>query len=147
MLKLTVNAENFFLEAHMKLRPVDFITDGVFMAGLCHFPKFIEESIVQANAAAARACTVLALDQIEAAGTIANVNTLLCSACGMCESVCPYSAVKVVEVTRRGVTQRYAEVTGAMCKGCGLCAASCRSNAIDLKGFTNAQVAALIDAF
>jgi len=146
MLKIGTNAENFYLEAHMKLRPVDFATDGVFMAGLCHFPKFIEESIVQANAAVSRACTVLTLDQIEAPGTISEVNTALCSACGMCEQVCPYSAVEVVEVTRRGVTSRYAEVTGALCKGCGLCAASCRSNAIDIKGFTNAQVAALIDA-
>ena len=146
MLKIDTNAENFFLEAHMKLRPVDFITDGVFMAGLCHFPKFIEESIVQANAAVARACTVLALEQIQAPGTIAQVNTGLCSACGMCESICPFSAVQVVEVTRRGVTSRYAEVTGALCKGCGLCAASCRSNAIDVKGFSNAQIAALVDA-
>ncbi len=147
MLKIGTNAEEFYLEAHMKLRPVDFATDGVFMAGLCHFPKFIEESIVQANAAVSRACTVLTLDQIEAPGTISEVNTALCSACGMCESICPYSAVKVVEVTRRGVTRRYAEVTGALCKGCGLCAASCRSNAIDIKGFTNNQVAALVDAF
>jgi heterodisulfide reductase subunit A len=125
---------------------VDFATDGVFMAGLCHFPKFIEESIVQANAAVSRACTVLTLEQIEAPGTISEVNTALCSACGMCETVCPYSAVKVVEVTRRGVTRRYAEVTGALCKGCGICAASCRSNAIDIKGFSNAQITALVDA-
>ncbi len=146
MLKIDTNAESFYLEAHMKLRPVDFTTDGVFMAGLCHFPKFVEESIVQANAAVSRACTVLTLDEIKAEGTISQVNTALCSACGMCESVCPYSAVKVVEVTRRGVTSRYAEVTGALCKGCGICAASCRSNAIDMKGFTNAQIVSLIEA-
>jgi heterodisulfide reductase subunit A len=146
MLKIDTNAEEFYLEAHMKLRPVDFTTDGVFMAGLCHFPKFIEESIVQANAAVSRACTVLTLEQIEASGTISEVNTVLCSACGMCEEVCPYLAVKVVEVTRRGVTSRYAEVTGALCKGCGICAASCRSGAIDIKGFTNAQITALVDA-
>jgi heterodisulfide reductase subunit A len=148
MLKVPLNEDGFYLEAHMKLRPVDFATDGVFMAGLCHFPKFMEESIIQANAAVARACTILTLEEIEVPGTIAEVNRAKCSACGFCESVCPSAAVKVKEeVDRRGNVLRYAEVTAALCKGCGSCAASCRSGAIDIKGIDNSQVMSLIEAF
>ncbi|MFH1421452.1 MAG: 4Fe-4S dicluster domain-containing protein, partial [Planctomycetota bacterium] len=147
LFKVPLNEDGFYLEAHMKLRPVDFSTDGVFMAGLCHFPKFAEESIVQANAAVSRACTILTLDKIEVPGTIAEVNRLKCSACGFCEAVCPSAAVKVKEeVDRRGNVLRYAEVTSALCKGCGSCAASCRSCAIDIKGFNNSQVMSLIEA-
>jgi heterodisulfide reductase subunit A len=128
----------------MKLRPVDFATDGVFMAGLNHAPKFMEESIVQAKAAVARACTVLAKDSVEAEGKIASVDKARCAACGMCESVCAYGAVRVVEEEVRGKTERYAEVTGALCKGCGSCASSCRCGAVDVKGFTNDQILAAV---
>jgi heterodisulfide reductase subunit A len=144
MLKVPLNAERFFLEAHMKLRPVDFATDGVFMAGLNHAPKFMEESIVQAKAAVARACTVLAKDSVEAEGKIASVDKARCAACGMCESVCAYGAVRVVEQEVRGVIERYAEVTGALCKGCGSCASSCRCGAVDVRGFTNDQILAAV---
>jgi heterodisulfide reductase subunit A len=140
MLKVPLNAEKFFLEAHMKLRPVDFATDGVFMAGLCHAPKFMEESIVQAKAAVARACTILAKDSVEAEGKIAAVDKVKCAACGLCESVCAYGAIRVVEQEVRGRVERYAEVTGALCKGCGSCAASCRCGAVDVAGFTNGQI-------
>ncbi|MHC4253044.1 MAG: FAD-dependent oxidoreductase, partial [Planctomycetota bacterium] len=144
MLKVPLNAEGFFLEAHMKLRPVDFATDGVFMAGLTHAPKFMEESIVQAKAAVARACTVLAKDAVEAEGKIAAVDKTKCAACGLCESVCAYGAIEVTDhETRRGV-ERYADVTGALCKGCGTCASSCRCGAVDVQGFTNAQILAAV---
>jgi heterodisulfide reductase subunit A len=146
MLKVPLNAEKFFLEAHMKLRPVDFATDGVFMAGLNHAPKFMEESIVQAKAAVARACTILAKDFVEAEGKIASVDTSKCTACGTCEAVCAYGAVRVTEKEVRGRTLRYAEVTGALCKGCGSCASGCRCGAIDVAGFTNNQILAALAA-
>lgn len=147
MLKVPLNDDNFFLEAHMKLRPVDFATDGVFMAGLCHSPKYLEETIAQANAAASRAGVLLAQDKIEAEGTVSHVNTAKCVACGVCETICPYSAVKVIEKKTRGGVERYAEVTAALCKGCGLCAASCRSSAIDTYGYTDQGIMAMVDAF
>ncbi|MHC5054532.1 MAG: FAD-dependent oxidoreductase [Planctomycetota bacterium] len=142
MLKVPLNAEGFFLEAHMKLRPVDFATDGVFMAGLSHAPKFMEESIVQAKAAVARACTVLAKDAVEAEGKIAAVDKTKCAACGLCESVCAYGAIEVTDHEVRSGVERYADVTGALCKGCGTCASSCRCGAVDVQGFTNAQILA-----
>jgi heterodisulfide reductase subunit A len=146
LLKIPQNDEGFFLEAHMKLRPVDFATDGVFMCGLCHAPKTMPESIAQANAAVARAATVLCLDKIEAPGTVSSVDRMKCAACGACEAVCPYGAIAIVERrTRRGI-DRYAEVTEALCKGCGCCAATCRSGAIDVRGYTNAQIVALVEA-
>ena len=146
MLKVPLNAEGFFLEAHMKLRPVDFATDGVFMAGLNHAPKFMEESIVQAKAAVARACTILAKDYVEAEGKIAAVEKTKCTACGTCEAVCAYGAIKVVEEEVRGRTERYAQVTGALCKGCGSCASGCRCGAVDVAGFTNDQILAAVEA-
>jgi heterodisulfide reductase subunit A len=146
MLKVPLNEDNFFLEAHMKLRPVDFATDGVFMAGLCHSPKYLDETIAQANAAASRAGVLLAQDKIEAEGTVSHVDIAKCVACGACEAVCPYGAVKVVEKKTRSGIERYAEVTAALCKGCGSCAANCRSSAIDVFGYTNRDITAMIDA-
>ncbi|KPJ48618.1 hypothetical protein AMJ40_07215, partial [candidate division TA06 bacterium DG_26] len=146
MLKVPLNDENFFLEAHMKLRPVDFATDGVFMAGLCHSPKNLEETIAQANAAASRAGVLLAQDKVEAEGTISHVNVAKCVACGACEAVCPYNAIKVIEKKTKWGVERYAEVTPALCKGCGLCAASCRSSAIDIYGYSNQDITAMVDA-
>lgn len=147
MLKVPLNQDGFFLEAHMKLRPVDFATDGVFMCGICHSPKMIDESIAQANAAVSRACTILSLGEIEAEGTIASVNKAKCAACGTCEAVCPFNAVKVVEKETRGGVEHYAEVTEALCKGCGACASSCRMTAIDLKGFSNKDIMAMVENF
>ena len=138
MLKVPTNQDGFFLEAHVKLRPVDFQTDGVFMCGMAHSPKFSDESITQANAAVSRACTILTLDFIEAEGKTAYVNKERCSACGLCEINCPYSAIQV------NVTEGCAEVNAVLCKGCGICTASCRMNAVDLNGFNNEEVLAQI---
>jgi heterodisulfide reductase subunit A len=146
MLKVPLNEDGFFLEAHVKLRPVDFATEGVFVCGLAHSPKFMEESIAQAQAAAARACTVLTKEMIEAEGIVSTVNIARCSACGLCELTCAYKAVEVAVVDeRRGI--KAARVNEALCKGCGACAAGCRSGAIDLLGFGDAQISAVIDAF
>jgi heterodisulfide reductase subunit A-like polyferredoxin len=136
--KVPVNEDGFFLEAHVKLRPVDFATDGVFLCGLAHYPKPIDESIAQAQAAASRAATILARRTIHFPGTVAFVNPMLCSSCGTCVSVCPYSAPRFNEKGR-------AEINPALCKGCGLCTASCRSGAIRLQGFDDAQILAMID--
>ncbi|MEW6541628.1 MAG: CoB--CoM heterodisulfide reductase iron-sulfur subunit A family protein [Bacillota bacterium] len=131
----------FFLEAHMKLRPVDFATDGVFVAGLAHGPKFIEESIAQARAAAARAATVLTKDLLVGGGAVAKVDRDKCSGCRICVTVCPYSAISFLEA------ENVAEVNEVLCKGCGTCAAACPSHAADHMGFRDEQLFAEIEAF
>ncbi len=138
MLKVSTNQDGFFLEAHVKLRPVDFATDGVFMCGMSHSPKMSDESIVQANAAVSRACTILTKDFIEAEGKTAYVNKERCAACGLCEANCPFGAVAV------DVAEACAKVNMVLCKGCGVCTASCRMNAIDLNGFNNEEMLAQI---
>jgi len=140
MLKVPLNADGFFLEAHMKLRPVDFATEGIFLAGLAHSPKSIDESLSQANAAVARALTYLTKKELETIGTISEVNEKTCIGCGLCESLCPYQAIEVV-VKRTAVGEKaVAQVNKVLCKGCGVCTASCRSGSIDLKGFSTEEI-------
>jgi heterodisulfide reductase subunit A len=136
MYKVPQNDDGFFAEAHVKLRPNDFATDGVFVCGLAHAPKPIEESISQAQAAASRAVTVLSALEVSVSGTVAVVDPSCCSNCGVCVEVCPYSAPQFVENTGK------AEIQATLCKGCGLCVASCRSGAIHLKGFDTGQIMA-----
>jgi len=138
--KVPLNQDGFFAEAHVKLRPVDFATDGVFVCGLAHAPKTIDESITQAQAAVARAVTVLAKKEIKLCGIISNIAPELCSGCLVCVNVCPFNAVDF------DAEKFVAEVNPALCKGCGLCVASCRSGAIHLKGFDNDQIFAQIFA-
>ena len=140
--KISTTPEGFFLEAHMKLRPVDFATDGMFLAGLCHFPKPIEESIAQAKAAAARAATILVKESIDMEPIVSVVDEENCNGCGICERVCPYGAMHLVEIN--GVIT--ARSTPASCKGCGLCAASCPSKAVDMCHFSHHQIRAQICA-
>jgi heterodisulfide reductase subunit A len=140
MYKVPQNADGFFAEAHVKLRPSDFATDGVFVCGLAHAPKPIEESIAQAQAAASRAVTVLSALEISVSGTVAVADPNFCSSCGVCVEICPYSASKFNQNTGR------AEIQPTLCKGCGLCVASCRSGAIHLKGFDTGQIMAMIQA-
>ncbi len=140
MLKVPLNSEGFFLEAHVKLRPVDFATDGVFVCGLAHYPKDVSESVAQARAAAARAMTVLSKETIEAEGKVSQVRTENCAACGACVAVCPFGAIEIDE------SKRVAVVNEALCKGCGACSATCRSGAIDLRGFRDEQLVAAVQA-
>jgi len=142
VLKVPINEDGFFLEAHVKLRPVDFATDGIFVCGMAHSPKSMEESISQAKAAVSRACTILTKDTIEAEGIIATVNPNRCTACELCIQVCAYNAIEIEE-TKMG---RIAKVNSALCKGCGACAATCRCSAIDVKGFTDQQISLAIAA-
>ncbi|RLC05292.1 MAG: heterodisulfide reductase [Deltaproteobacteria bacterium] len=143
MYKISQNADGFFMEAHAKLKPVDCATDGVFLCGLAHAPKPIDESISQAQAAATRAVTLLAKKTMNMDGTVALVNQEKCSSCGVCVSVCPFSAPSF---TREGRFAGKAEINPVLCKGCGLCVASCRSGALHLKGFDNNQIFAQIFA-
>jgi heterodisulfide reductase subunit A len=140
LLKVPLDADGYFLEAHVKLRPVDFATEGVFVCGLAHYPKDVAESIAQARAAASRAATVLAKSEIEAEGKVAAVDRLRCSGCGACVDVCAYKAIEMDPVLRIAV------VNEATCKGCGTCTATCRAGAIDLKGFSNDQILEAVNA-
>jgi len=142
LFKVALNADGFFMEAHAKLRPVDCATDGVFICGLAHAPKPIDESIAQAQAAATRAITLLAKKTVQMSGTVAEVNPAFCSSCGVCLEICPFSAPAFVE---KGPFAGKAEVNPVLCKGCGLCVASCRSGALNLKGFGEGQIMAMID--
>jgi heterodisulfide reductase subunit A len=137
--KVTLNDDGFFMEAHAKLRPVDCATDGVFICGLAHGPKPIDESIAQAAAAATKAVTLLARKVIRTSGNTAKVDPMACSGCGVCASVCPYSAPSLIPESEKRFGGK-AQIESVLCKGCGLCVASCRSGAIMLKGFDNDQI-------
>ncbi len=139
MLKVPLNAEGFFLEAHVKLRPVDFATDGIFVCGLAHYPKDISEAITQAKASAARAMTILTKEYLQAEGKISEIRKDRCSGCGLCVEVCPYKALELDE------KEKVAVINEALCKGCGACVSSCRANAIDLKGFKDEQILAALE--
>jgi heterodisulfide reductase subunit A len=142
MLKVPLTKDGFFLEAHMKLRPVDFATEGVFLAGMAHSPKYIEESIAQACGAAARAATVLSKKTIEMEGIVANVDEDLCSACRICEYLCPYGAVEMKDKDGKPI----AHVIEALCKGCGACGTACPTKAITMGHFTTGEILAQVKA-
>ncbi len=135
MLKVPLTKDGFFLEAHMKLRPVDFANDGIFLAGLAHWPKTVDESAAQASAAAARAVTILARETLIGDGVVSEVDEDLCTGCGTCIAECPYSAIERTEGKK-------ARVIDVLCKGCGICASSCPERAIDIRGFTRDQLSA-----
>jgi heterodisulfide reductase subunit A len=138
LLKVPMDGDGWFLEAHQKLRPVDFSNDGVFVCGLAHYPKPIEESVAQAQAAVSRALTFLSRKTIEVGGVVAQISPELCSGCQGCLNVCPFEAIAFRE------DLKVAEINQALCKGCGGCAAACPSEAITLKGFNNEQFYAQI---
>ncbi len=137
--KVPLTLEGFFLEAHMKLRPVDFASEGLFLCGTCHGPKFIDESVAQAQAAAARAVSILSRPVMEVGGVVSKVNPDLCAACLTCVRTCPYG---VPRINADGV----AEIEAAMCHGCGVCAAECPAKAIELMHYKDRQIVAKTDA-
>ncbi len=141
--KLPLNAEKFFMEAHAKLRPVEFATDGVFLCGLAHYPKPIDESIAQAQAAASRAVTVLAQESITISPLVSQIDREKCIGCGLCVEVCAFAAIRLEEVEGKGYR---AQNISASCKGCGLCAASCPQRAIDMLHFKDEQILASVCA-
>jgi len=138
MLKVPLSKDGFFLEAHMKLRPVDFATDGVYLCGTAHSPKFVDETISQACATAARAVTVLSKEHLEGEGTISIVDRDKCSGCETCIELCPYNAIEKQDGK--------AHVIEVLCKGCGACAGGCRNGAIQQKGFRDEQLFAMIES-
>ena len=141
--KVPLNEAGFFVEAHVKLGPSEFASDGVFLCGLAHYPKPIDEAIAQAQAAASRAVTLLSRKTINTSGTVAYVMTQRCTGCGVCVQVCPYSAPSLIN---EGPNKGLAEINPVLCKGCGSCVSSCRSNAAQLKGFEQSQIMAMIAA-
>ena len=139
LFKVPVNDEGFLIEAHMKLRPVDFASDGLFMAGLAHYPKPLDESIAQAKASVARAMTILSKESILVGGVVAEVDPDMCAVCVTCVRTCPYGAPRIAD-------EGYAVIDPAECRGCGACVAECPGKAITLKHFTDEQIIAKTDA-
>lgn len=143
LFKVPLSQDNFFLEVHMKLRPVDFATDGVFVCGLAHYPKAIDESIAQAQAAAARAATILAQKTIEVEGVVSSVDQTLCRGCGKCVEVCPYGAPQLVELSS---DVQVSHIQEALCKGCGACAVACPTGAAAIRHFNDKEVLTMVEA-
>jgi len=141
MLKIPLNEDHFFMEAHVKLRPVDFAAEGVFLAGLAHSPKGMDETISQAKAAAERACSIISSDEYISEANIATVDADLCAGCGMCVSVCPYDAPSLVSMNGKEICH----VNTALCKGCGSCACVCPSGAMQQLGYKEEQTLAMVN--
>ena len=141
--KVPLNEEKFFMEAHAKLRPVDFASEGIFLCGLAHYPKPLDESIAQAMAAAGRAATVLSKATIAVSPLVSQVDGEKCIGCGLCADVCCFGAIALEAVEGKGLR---AKNIPASCKGCGLCAASCPQHAIDMLHFRDRQIAASVQA-
>jgi heterodisulfide reductase subunit A len=154
MLKVPVDEHGFFLEAHVKLRPLDFATDGVYLCGAAHWPAHLDEVISQALGAAARAATVLSKDQIRSSGVVSHVNEYLCRGCARCTEVCEFGAIEMVQVQAGGRYRhpgqaaglQVARVNPVLCKGCGACAVVCPTSAMEASHFTDEQVIAMIRA-
>lgn len=147
LFKVPVDADGFFLEAHVKLRPVDFATDGIFMAGMAHYPKLLDETMIQAQAAASRAARVLSRETLSAGGRVAVVEASRCTACLTCVRICPFDVPKIqANLTGVGNILGAAYIEPAVCQGCGLCAAECPARAIQLMHYTDIQMNAKIEA-
>ena len=137
-----MSPDGFFQEAHVKLRPVDFAAEGIFLCGTAHYPKNIAETISQAHGAAGRAVGILAQDSVTASGSVCEVDEKRCLACGDCIAACTYGAIEFVD-TRQGKKVR---VNPVLCKGDGLCNAKCSTGAISLKHYTDEEIFSQIDA-
>ena len=147
LFKLPLNSDGFFEEAHVKLRPVEFNVDGVFVAGLAHYPKPLEESISQALAAAAKAGRLLARKEIALEPNTALVEPERCDGCGLCLDACPYQAIQLVEYEdEEGTAKKTVTINQVLCKGCGICQGTCPKRGITIAGFTYEQLEAQIDA-
>jgi len=146
-LKVPVDMDGFFLEAHVKLRPVDFASEGLFMAGLAHYPKFLDESIIQAQAAAARAASILAQDTRTSNARVAVVDADKCVGCLTCVRTCPFDVPKIkVNLTGVGGIIGAAFIEPVACQGCGSCVSECPAKAIQLMHYTDAQMLVKVDA-
>lgn len=144
LLKVPVTADKFFMEAHVKLRPVEMPVDGVYVCGLAHSPKPLDETVVQAQAAAAKAAMPLIKGEVKVAPIVSTINKEECIGCGLCVSLCPYNTIQMVVMDDK---KKKAETNVASCKACGICAAHCPTFAISMGGFTNEQINSQIEAF
>ncbi|MFX1364574.1 MAG: FAD-dependent oxidoreductase [Promethearchaeota archaeon] len=151
MLKVPLDKNGFFLEAHVKLRPLDFATDGIFLCGCAQWPKNIQDTISQANGAAGRASRFLSADKITTSGLIAEVLEEKCIGCGECEDVCPYKAINLIEIEKEfediTIKVKKSNINAAVCKGCGTCAATCKVGAIMVKHYDFDQISTMIDSY
>jgi len=146
-LKVPVDLDGFFLEAHVKLRPVDFASDGFFLAGMAHYPKFLGETIAQAQAAAARAATILSRDVLEVGGVVAQVEPERCVACLTCVRICPYHVPQIrADLIGVGEVVGAAYIEPAQCHGCGVCVGECPAKAIQLLHYRDVQIEAKVAA-
>ena len=151
MLTASMDTNDFFTEAHPKLRPVESPTAGIFLSGVCQGPKDIPETVSQASACAAKVIGLLAKDHLVGNPCVAHSDEMLCNGCSSCEKVCPYGAISYSDKEFRGpnrttLIRRVASVNEAVCQGCGACTVACPSGAMDLKGFSNKQIMAEVDA-
>lgn len=151
MLTASMDTNDFFTEAHPKLRPVESPTAGVFLSGMCQGPKDIPETVAQASAAAAKVIGLLCKDSLTCNPCVAQPDEMMCNGCSNCEKVCPYGAITYIDKEFRGpnrttLVRRVAQVNPAVCQGCGACTVACMSGAMDLKGFSNRQIIAEVDA-
>ena len=151
MLTASMDTNDFFTEAHPKLRPVESPTAGIFLSGACQGPKDIPETVAQASAAAAKVLGLLAKDNLTCNPCVAQPDEMMCNGCSSCEKVCPYGAITYSDKEFRGpnrttLIRRVASVNPAVCQGCGACTVACPSGAMDLKGFSNKQIMAEVDA-
>jgi heterodisulfide reductase subunit A-like polyferredoxin len=147
LFKANLDANGFFLEAHVKLRPVDFASDGVFMAGMAHYPKLLDETMIQAQAAASRAARVLSRETLTAGGRVAVVDESRCTGCLTCVRICPFNVPRVQpNLTGVGSIMGAAHIEAAICQGCGTCVAECPAQAIQLMHYTDRQINAKADA-
>lgn len=151
LLTASMDTNDFFTEAHPKLRPVESPTAGVFLSGVCQGPKDIPETVSQASAAAAKVIGLLVKDKLTCNPCVAHSNEMMCNGCSACEKVCPYGAISYEEKEfrmpdRTTAIRRVASVNEAVCQGCGACTVTCPSGAMDLKGFSNRQIMAEVDA-
>jgi heterodisulfide reductase subunit A len=143
LLKFSCTLDGFFLEAHVKLQPVEFPSEGIFLAGTAHYPKLLDEVIAQAGAAAARASSILSKDELEVGGVVAVADPAKCTGCLTCVRICPFNAAQINSaLSGVGGIAGAAEISAAACRGCGLCAAECPAKAIQLQHFTDEQVLA-----
>jgi heterodisulfide reductase subunit A len=142
LFKVTLSPDGFFKEAHVKLRPVEFGTDGVYLCGLAHYPKFIQETVNQSYGAAGRVLTLLSRDTVVASGSVAEVDEAKCMGCGACVAACNYGVLELREIKKA----KKAIVNPVLCKGDGLCSTKCPTGAIQLKHFTDKEILCEIDA-
>jgi heterodisulfide reductase subunit A-like polyferredoxin len=140
-LRVPVSLEGFFLEAHLKMRPMDFMEEGIFLAGMAHYPKFIEECIANALATAGRAITLLSKDAVYIGGSVALVDAAKCTGCLTCARTCPFGIPQIrPDLTGVGGLQGAAWIDPARCQGCGTCTAECPAKAIQLLGYRDEQI-------